>query len=129
MGNRKTVLCVDDESAVLQMQQLLLESAGFRVLTASSGREAIRIFESEPVDVVVMDYWMPGMNGTTAARIMKQLKPEIRILFLSAFTELPGETLGISNGWIKKGEEGPEHFVARLRSLADEPGTCSAQAS
>jgi CheY-like chemotaxis protein len=103
------------------MQRMMLESAGFRVLTASSGAEALRIFKSKPIDVVVMDYLMPGMSGTVAASIMKRLKPDVPIVFLSAYQELPGETLGIANAWVKKGEEEPEFFVARLRSLTDEP--------
>lgn len=117
MGSSPTILCVDDEPAVLAMEKALLESAGFRVLAVSSGREAINIFDSEDVDVVLMDYWLPGMNGIQVAQVMKQLKPGVLILFLSAFSELPGETAGLACGWITKGETGPEELLSHLRAL------------
>jgi two-component system, OmpR family, response regulator RegX3 len=120
MAGQETILCVDDEATVLIMQQMLLESAGFRVLTARSGPEAIRVFQSEPVDLVVMDYWMPGMNGTIAASAMKQLKIDVPIIFLSAYNEFPGETVGLASSWVRKGEEEPEEFLARLRALLNE---------
>jgi CheY-like chemotaxis protein len=118
MAASTTFLCVDDEFSVLTMEKLLLESAGFRVLTASSGAEALEVFKSQNVDVVVMDYFMPKMNGIATAKLMKQLKPKVPILFLSAYNELPGETLGLAAAWVKKGEEDPEHFLARLRVFA-----------
>lgn len=117
MGAAKGILVVDDEATVLLTQKMLLESAGFRVLTADSGKEALRIFKSERVDAVVMDYLMPGLNGITTAAQMKQIKPLIPIVFLSAYAELPGETVGLAQWWAKKGEEAPEIFVARLQSL------------
>lgn len=117
MSRKKTILCVDDEANNQAMQQMLLESAGFRVLTARSGPEAIRVFQSEHIDLVVMDYWMPGMNGTVAASAIKQLNPDVPIIFLSAYNEFPGETVGLASSWVKKGEEEPEIFLDRLRAL------------
>lgn len=126
----KIVLCVDDDETVLMMEKLLLESAGFQVLTASSSLQAIDAFQNERVDAVVMDYFMPEMNGLAAARILKQMKPEVPIVFLSAFTESPGETLGVAEWWSKKGEEPPEVFLARLRSLVEmEDGTSGQRSS
>ena len=113
-----TFLCVDDEPSVLAMETALLESAGFRVLGASSGRQALELFESEQIDVVLMDYWLPGMSGIQVAHAMKRKNPDIPIMFLSAYSELPGETAGLAYGWIRKGEEEPEELLARLKTLA-----------
>ncbi len=118
MASSPTFLCVDDEPSVLAMEKALLESAGFRALGASCGRDALAIFNSENIDVVIMDYWLPGMNGMRVAKVMKELKPDVPILFLSAFSELPGETAGLAQGWIRKGEEDPEQLLTRLRALA-----------
>lgn len=117
MATPATFLCVDDEPSVLMMAKLLLESAGFHVLTASSGAEAIATLQSANIDVVVMDYSMPGMSGIAAAQAMKRLKPDVLIVFLSAYTELPGETLGIAEWWAKKGEHSPEHLLSDLSKL------------
>ena len=118
MATSTTLLLVDDDSSVLLMQKMLLESAGFRVLTAASGTDALKLFESETVDLVVMDYFMPELNGIETARVMKQLKPDVPILFLSAYSELPGETLGLAHSWVQKGQYQPEEFLARLHGLA-----------
>jgi len=59
-----TILCIDDESAGLLPRKLLLESAGHRVIEARCGEEGIQLFQSEKVDVVILDYWMSGMKGT-----------------------------------------------------------------
>ena len=113
------ILCVDDEPSVLAIVKRLLESADFGVLTASCGREAIRVFQSDHVDIVLMDYWMTGMNGIDAAQKMKQLDPDVPIVFLSGYSELPAESLGLAEYWIRKGQEDPEQTIDRLRSLAD----------
>ena len=62
-----TILCIDDEANGLLPRRLLLESAGYRVIEARSGAEGIQLFGSEKVDVVILDYWMSGMKGTTVA--------------------------------------------------------------
>jgi CheY-like chemotaxis protein len=117
MSRTVIVLCVDDEAAILASQRKVLESVGFSVLTASSGREAIRLFESRSVDVVLMDFLMTGMSGVKAAERMKQLKPKVPIIFLSAYSELPGESLGLAEHWMKKGEKDPEQMIDLIRTL------------
>jgi hypothetical protein len=51
---------------------------------------------------------------------MKKAKPEIPIVFLSAYSELPGETVGLAECWIKKGEKEPEQLLALLQTLVNE---------
>lgn len=123
------ILCVDDETAILITLQVLLEDAGFHVFTAASGREALAIFEEEGVDLVLLDYAMPGLSGVATATRMKLLKPDVPIAFLSAYGELPGETVGIAEWWARKGEEDPEHLVARLAALASRPRGLSSEAA
>src|SRR5437763_12211602 len=57
-----TVLCIDDESTALQLRQTVLESAGYKVLAAKSGAQGIKLFGSEPVHAVILDYWMADMK-------------------------------------------------------------------
>src|SRR5437879_13359826 len=78
-----TVLCIDDEEPGLKVRKILLETAGHRVLTARSGGEGIRVFQSEPVDAVILDYWMSGMNGVDVARDLKCLSPSMALIILS----------------------------------------------
>ena len=129
MSDLVKILCVDDEPSVLAIVKRLLESADFDVLTASCGREAIRVFQSEHVDIVLMDYWMTGMNGIDAAGKIKKLDPDVPIVFLSAYSELPAESLGIAEYWIRKGQEDPQEMIDRLRVLADTVSARMARAS
>lgn len=117
MSRTVTVLCVDDDAGVLASQKKLLESVGFSVLTANSGREAIYLFESRRVDVVLMDLLMAGMSGVKVAERMKQLKAEVPIIFLSGYSELPGESLGLAEQWMKKGEKDPDRMIELIRTL------------
>ncbi len=113
-----TILCVDDETSVLLTVKMMLERAGFLVITASSAAEALNAIASEKIDAAVLGYAMPNMNGIQLAQRIKTLRPELPIFFLSAFQELPGETLGLAEAWIKKGEADPEQWVSKLKTIA-----------
>jgi two-component system, OmpR family, response regulator CpxR len=112
-----TVLCIDDEQTALQLRKTLLESAGYRVLSAKSGALGIKAFKTEPVDAVVLDYWMADMNGLQVAREIRKLNPSIPIIILSAYGELLDESLGLADLWITKGEEDPQYLLNRLDQL------------
>lgn len=112
-----TILCIDDEEPGLKVRKILLESAGHRVLTALSGRDGIKIFQSENVDAVILDYWMAGMNGVATARELKRLKNSVPIIILSAYGTLLDETLGVADVWIRKGEEDPQYLLGALEAL------------
>ena len=98
-----TILCVDDEANQLVLRKALLERAGHNVLTANSRRAALIVFRSNPVELVVVDYWMAGGSGLQLAHELKQLNEALPIIILSAYSELPGESVGIADAWITKG--------------------------
>ena len=80
---KKTILCVDDEPLVLTSWAELIASAGYIVLTARSGAEALRKFSAQPVHAVVLDYEMPRMNGGAVAASMRQINREVPIILHS----------------------------------------------
>ena len=117
-----TILCIDDEQKQLVLRKLILERAGYRVLTAESPAQAIRLFGSDTVDLVIVDYYMPGMNGLALAReILRQKK--LPIVVLSAYAELPGESIGTADTWIMKGTASEELLrkIAELLSRSSGP--------
>lgn len=123
MVNRShLILCVDDEVVGLQVRKILLERAGYQVLTALDGRTGLEVFASEPVQAVVLDYTMPGMNGGEVANRMRQTKPEIPILLLSANIALPTEITALVDVYMTKGEGAPV-LLRNLSSLLPESGT------
>ena len=92
------ILCIDDEPTGLMVRKILLQRHGYEVLTALSGSEGLELFVANPVDAVVVDYAMPGMNGDQVAAEMKRLKPSVKILLLSAYVDFPEEALK----WVDK---------------------------
>jgi CheY-like chemotaxis protein len=71
MSRRPLVLCVDDQRNGLEGRKMLLEEAGLKVLIATGGAEALQLFACNPVDLVLLDYHMPGMSGDVVAAHMK----------------------------------------------------------
>ena len=110
------ILLVDDETVGLEVRRMLLDRAGYRVLTALSGVPALELFCAHPVQAVVLDYSMPGMTGGQVAAEMRRLKPHIPILMLSAYTSLPAEVGSLVDLSMTKGE-GPMAFLEKLSSL------------
>ncbi len=93
----KTVLCVDDHRETLVIRRMLLEVAGYAVMTASSGAEALQLMEQAAVDAVVLDYRMPGMDGGELAARLRQMRPGLPLIMLSGYAaEIPQKCL---NWW------------------------------
>ena len=112
----KLILCVDDEAVGLKVRGLLLERAGYRVLTAPDGESGLEVFAREPVEAVVLDFSMPGMSGSEVAQHMRRVKPEVPILMLSAYTSVSPEVLDTVNLYMTKGEGAPA-LLKNLGSL------------
>ncbi|HEY5329135.1 MAG TPA: response regulator [Acidobacteriaceae bacterium] len=110
------VLCVDDEVVGLQVRKLILERSGYTVLTAHDGPTGLTIFNDESVDAVVLDYAMPGMHGGEVAAKMREIKPEVPILLLSAYMGLPAEVTRLVNVYMTKGEGAPM-LLQKLNAL------------
>jgi CheY-like chemotaxis protein len=101
------ILCVDDEVVGLRVRKILLERAGYNVLTAPDGSAGLELFASEPVSAVVLDYAMPGMHGGEVAKRMRDAKPDVPILLLSAYVGLPDEVTSLVDVYMTKGEGAP----------------------
>jgi PAS domain S-box-containing protein len=114
-----TILCIDDELTGLLARKLLLESAGHRVIEARSGLEGIRLFKSEKVDAVILDYWMSGMKGTAVASELKRINPAIPIIVLSGVSDLPGEAAGLVDLWLLKGSHRAEQLLDSIGTLLE----------
>jgi len=78
------ILVVDDEATQRDMLSGFLEKKGYKVLTASDGLEALKIFEREPVHLVIMDHRMPGLTGDEVLGKMKAINPMIRAIMITA---------------------------------------------
>jgi len=86
---QREILCIDDDFQSLQVRRILLETYGFNVITAEGAKAGLRAFRRHDVDLVVMDYHMPEMNGGEVAQQMKHLRPQVPVMILSALPWLP----------------------------------------
>jgi len=78
-----TILAVDDEVAILQSLSGILSDEGFEVLTASNGYEALKIIEEESPDLVLLDIWMPGIDGVETLQEIKRTNPFLQVVIIS----------------------------------------------
>jgi CheY-like chemotaxis protein len=112
-----TILCVEDEELQLQLRKALFESAGYRVLLAANGQQALDLFRANSVDAVVIDYWLAGMDGVVVAREMKNLRPAVPVLVLSGSSSLPDESIDFIDRWIQKAQIEPEDLLEYVNRL------------
>ncbi len=94
----KTILIVEDDPLLREVYQTIVKKAGFSVLLAGHGLQAIDLFQNnvEEIDVVLADINMPLMKGTELTDHLRNLKPEIKIIYMSGFVhgvEVAGELL------------------------------------
>jgi len=83
-----TVLLVEDEPMVRSVAERALTRHGYQVITADNGEEALEILgRGEPIDLLISDVVMPGMDGPTMVREARKSRPELKILFISGYAE------------------------------------------
>jgi len=83
-----TVLLVEDEPMVRSVAERALTRHGYTVITADNGEDALEIIaRNEPIDLLISDVVMPGMDGPTMVREARQSRPELKILFMSGYAE------------------------------------------
>lgn len=112
------VLLVDDDQPSLKMSTFLLREDGYEVITAQSGTEALKVLEERPVDLVILDVMMPGMDGHEVLRRLRQ-RYELPVIFLSAKGEVADKVKGLEIGaddYLAKPFE-PAELLARVKSV------------
>jgi two-component system cell cycle sensor histidine kinase/response regulator CckA len=83
-----TVLLVEDEPMVRTVAERALTRQGYTVITANNGEDALEVIgRGEPIDLLISDVVMPGMDGPTMVREARKVRPEIPILFMSGYAE------------------------------------------
>ena len=95
---------------------MVLELSGYEVLDAHDGPEALRIFDANSVDLVLLDYFMPAMNGGTVASEMKRKQPHVPVIIVSASIDCFDRVRGKVDSFICKGN-GPELLLAEIRKF------------
>jgi CheY-like chemotaxis protein len=122
------LLCIDDDEDLLECEKSFLESFGYTVLTAASGGQALQLASMYPVDLVIVDYFMPEMNGQEVAMEMRRLNPQAPIIMLSATMDVPEQALKLVDAFIAKDHLASELLpaIAQLHGGCVPPPSCHA---
>lgn len=112
---KTVILCVDDEENPLILRKMVLEKAGYNVVTANSGKNALEILQSQSVDLVLSDLLMPGMTGTELARQVKERYPRIPVILVSGVNEIPPDA-SYADRFISK-VEGPVSLCENISEV------------
>jgi two-component system cell cycle sensor histidine kinase/response regulator CckA len=119
----ESILLVEDETAVRQIARQILESHGYHVLEASRGTAALEVaaLHLEPIKLLLTDVVMPEMGGRQLAEVLRKLQPDLRVLFMSGYTDDAAFLHGLENG-----TEGlihkpfsPKLLVKKVREILD----------
>ncbi|MEJ2655917.1 MAG: sigma-54 dependent transcriptional regulator [Desulfobacterales bacterium] len=78
-----SILIVDDEPSILKSLSGLLSDEGFGVITAANGYEALKIIDAESPDLILLDIWMPGIDGIETLKEIKKVNPHIQVIIIS----------------------------------------------
>jgi DNA-binding response OmpR family regulator len=117
----KTILVADDESHILSVVSLKLRNAGFRVLTARDGQEALEVAMAEHPDVLITDYQMPLLSGLELCQRLRQQNASVPTIMLTArgYSLEPSDTA--ENGILRMVSKpfSPRHLLATVQELLD----------
>ena len=97
-NRQRRVLVVDDDPSIIETFGAILKSEGYEVLTASSGRDAVALARQEPVDLILLDLVMPGMDGLAALPQLREARPTAPVVILCADVEPDGEVEAFGSG-------------------------------
>ena len=122
MASKSNILLVEDEDGVRKLVRKLLERQGYEVYEARNGEEALEMLDQIPrIDLLLTDMIMPRMGGRALAEKMEQLKPELKILFISGYTEntlLQEELIEKKHAFLQK-PFSADALIKRVRHLLD----------
>jgi two-component system cell cycle sensor histidine kinase/response regulator CckA len=120
-AGRETVLVVEDEEAVRSLMQTALAHAGYRVLLAADGVEALKLIDSHsgPLDLMITDLAMPGMSGTELAVKVKDRLPSTGILYVSGYAEDLRQSGKIEESAFLQKPFTPQALARRVREMLD----------
>jgi signal transduction histidine kinase len=118
-----TVLLVDDDDAVRDVTASVLRDAGYVVVEAGSGGAALEVIQSGiALDLVLLDFAMPGMNGAELARQVQRKRPGLPLLFVTGFAHQPA-LAGVSDAFIVRKPFVGDELHAKIRSILSRPAT------
>jgi two-component system response regulator CpxR len=116
MRPKKTILCVDDNEQTLSVRKFMLETRGYRVITALGSETALELFREGGIDLVLSDLIMPYMDGNELVRRMKELAPEVPTIIISGSVKA-FDRANRADAFLPKGACSPGEMLERIRVM------------
>ena len=116
MGKRRRVLCVDDNDMILHLLSIILQGRGYEVLTSSDPLTAIKIMKRRRVDLALLDYEMPQMNGGELAALVKHKAFATKVVLFSGSITIPPHDLAFVDRFVRKAD-GVAALIEAIESL------------
>ena len=120
LPSKKTILCIDDDAAILCYEKALLERSGYGVLIAPSAQQGLKLATTRTCDAVLLEYEMSGMNGHEVAAEIKLVKPKLAVILLSR-REVPSRALALVDAVVPKLEASQQLLPIIAELLRPEP--------
>jgi CheY-like chemotaxis protein len=112
------LLYVDDNPQRLQTLTARLRGAGYEVVTARDGVEALEMFLKQRIDLAVVDYYMTGMGGDVVALEMKRRRSDLPIIVFSGTFTLPEMVIALVDGFVHTGED-PDRLINKIAEILE----------
>ncbi len=117
MRPKKIILCVDDSEQELSVLKFMLATNGYRVVSASTGREAMGLFAEYQVDLVLSDFAMPEMNGSQLVDRLKRIAPHVPMILLGDPQKMGSDIHGADALLAKKNCRAQE-LLERIKTMS-----------
>jgi CheY-like chemotaxis protein len=117
MRPKKVILCVDDNELDLSVLSFMLATNGYRVVSATNGKEAIGIFGEHQVDLVLADYAMPQMTGDQLVDRLKQVAPQVPMILLGD-PQKAGLDPHAADAMVAKKNCSPQELLERIKVMS-----------
>jgi DNA-binding response OmpR family regulator len=124
MASNSTLLCIHREPTQLS----LLKENGYNLVTATNGRDGLRLFMSRPVDAIVIEHYLGLLDGSVVAAEIKQVNPQVPIVMLAENADLPDNAFKSVDALVTKSDGdhfllATLHFVLSVRPAQRQPET------
>jgi CheY-like chemotaxis protein len=117
MRPKKIILCIDDNELELSVLKFMLATNGYRVVSATSGQEAIGIFAETAVDLVLADFGLPQMNGSQLVERLKQIASHVPMILLGDPQKMSGE-MHSADALLAKKNCSPQDLLERIKVMS-----------
>jgi CheY-like chemotaxis protein len=116
ISQRCRVLCVNDDALTMHLLSLILRKHGYEVFTSVDATRAIQLLKREPIDLALLDYEMPHMNGGELAAFVKHEDLATKVILFSGKSIIPHHHLAFVDRFVQK-SEGVEALLEAIESL------------